>query len=192
MFTIAVKQRKPHVVVHLGDIGEFEKGEVPLEKTEAYVKRFPGIEFIGIDLMRLEEKPDRPNWRHIEADFADGLSQLPDNSVDLISSDMAFGFHDEMGMVDKRRIMMRDFFHDNFWEHTVETARQAHDKLKPGGKFLAAVQEKDSERIAGMLGKVGFGKVETREFTEKDYERTYWTKNYRRHGVKLSQITAVK
>ena len=116
------------VFVHLGNAGPFFARAM---KTKKYSERFSNVEFVGIDLKQVTS--NKPNWRQINANFADGLNQLEDHSVSLISSDFALGFYTPKG-----RHMFKG---KQVEQHTEETIRIAYQKLKAGGKLLFAVNK---------------------------------------------------
>lgn len=184
------KTRARRVIVHLGNVGEGGEGESEADKTRAYASRFPQNEFIGIDLKELKETPSHGNWRQIRLDFNKGLELLDDGSVDLISSDVAFGYFtgDYSDTWPSRR----------YWralrDSSSRTFAVAYEKLKAGGKFLFVVDNTLAGFMEEVLGESPFsdGKIEVRELTEREYERTYWTRKQHGEGVRLFQVTAEK
>ena len=118
------------IVVHLGNIGEYRKGERPAEKTRRYARRFPGIQFIGIDLNRFEGR-QRRNWRQLQDNYRKQLKRYSPESISLISSDMSLGHTFEFLL--GPRATHREIF------------QTIYEKLKPGGKFLMTVGETQLE-----------------------------------------------
>jgi len=177
------QQSKRPLFVHLGNIGP---PEFPAEKTARYAKRFPKVDFVGIDIGAVGKTPK--NWRQIEAGFIEGLKKLKDNSANGISSEMALGYYpvEALGV------------------GTMNAVKLCFKKLKPGGKLMIVATSGNFSLIMDSLFQAGFssGKTKARPFTEKEYERTYWTRNFRqvvmpviekmRHSDKLFQIIAQK
>ncbi len=193
------KPRKKRVIVHLGNVGSgktkvgtIKINHFPAQKTFAYAKKFPNFKFIGIDALHLglymQIKPK--NMNQIKAGFKGGLGKLKDNSVDLISSEMALGYYgSKFKGVNKSQ-------KGNYREYTKKVTERAYKKLKSGGKLLIAL---DSDIIASVfdsLVSVGFKpeNIKAKLMTKKESQRTYWLENYKKEhqGIIFYQLSAVK
>ncbi|MDO8646930.1 MAG: class I SAM-dependent methyltransferase [Candidatus Diapherotrites archaeon] len=163
-----VKKPKP-VIVHLGNVGDSFAA-----KTRAYSKRFPNARFVGIDIK--SQISTVKNWRQIKAGFAEGLKKLRNNSVSVISSDMALGYYPERNKI----------------QYSEETIHLAFRKLKKGGKLYAAVHPESSGILSAIARLAGFSQVRTRPFTKIEYERTSWTSAFREKGHSLVQMEIIK
>ncbi|MFA4906837.1 MAG: hypothetical protein WC602_01025 [archaeon] len=183
---------KTRRVVHLGnanDVGVTRglKGMVMAEhgvKTGKYAKRFPNVEFIGIDLTKFPAR--EKNWKQVEADFLIGLKRLRNGSVDIISSEMAFGYYGKTasGYYGKKPPERK--------EHTAEVAKEAFRKLRENGKLMVAVDSEALKLVVNSLAKAGFekNKIKVRELAENEKKRTYELKTW---GLsKLYQVIAQK
>jgi hypothetical protein len=170
---------KKNVIVHLGNAGDKKNG-AHARKTGKLTEKFSAFTFIGIDQKKI--RANRPNWKQKKADIVEGLSRIKDNSVRIISSDATIGYLPSM---DYKR---------NPMQQTEQTARIALKKLVKGGKLLISVDEKIAGNVVASLYRGGFAKekVEIREFTEIEYQRTAWTKELGSLGLTLCQITAKK
>ena len=192
------KAPKKHTVIHLGNIRDrsanIEKtvmsvlrgkqllDENPGAKTKKYAERFPNVEFVGIDLK--EHTGARPkNWRQIQTDFKKGLEELQDNSVSVISSEMALGFYGKKGKQ----------YNSDRKQYTLETTAMAYRKLKPGGKLLIVISyDQYFSEVFSALLTAGFTRtnIQTRRLQERERKRTYWTNTWRFSD--LIQIVAIK
>lgn len=179
------KQRGKRVIVHLGNIEDFGfiNGKmVKAAKTRKYAERFPGIQFIGIDLRKLRaRKPE--NLLQLQADFETGLKRLKNNSVDIISSEFAFGI---FGKTNERKNILKG----SYREYTNRVAKIAFRKLKPGGKLYITVSSSMRDLMENALRKAGFSRknIRIRSLTKRELQRTYHSRVFR-EGL---QITATK
>lgn len=114
------------------------------------------------------------------------LTRFPDNSVDVINSDMALGYYTERGTVDTG--LDSPSYGSESLEHLRRVARLAFEKLKPargnsGGRnayFSLRLQHKlNFRRVIEILEGVGFH-VRTRDSTPREHARTMWLR--RMHG----------
>jgi len=160
--------RKP-VIVHLGNIDDYSEKDGLASKTASYSERFPKFKFIGIDLTYLYLRPPASlTWEQLKASFESGLKKLKDNSVDIISSEMALGYYGS-----------NNIFHPKLYdykEHTCHSIKIAYKKLRKGGKLLIAVGDDVIDLIKQAVKEAGFrkNKVEIRLMTEKERKRTTW------------------
>ncbi|MFA4906836.1 MAG: class I SAM-dependent methyltransferase [archaeon] len=187
------RAQEKRAVVHLGnyfDIG-VANGEVGFaSKTRKYAERFPETRFVGIDIQKL--KSDLPNWKQIEAEFISGLKKMPDNSVDIISSEMGLGYYSSnvqyaKWLTQRTKLMKRELY-------TAEVMRLAAKKLKQGGKLMVAVDEIVLPTIRRALAEAGFGESKTKIYELKDIERerTYNFRNPVFAKLKIFQVIARK
>jgi hypothetical protein len=122
------KPRK--TIVHLGNIGYTYNPRHVAPKTQRLAERFPNVDFIGIDTTHTRavraaiKRKNFQNWRQIRADFKSGLEQLPDNSISVISSELALGHYSPTG---KQRIEGK-----YSEEYTSEVLKVAYKKLADG------------------------------------------------------------
>jgi hypothetical protein len=181
------------LVVHLGNVGYGLGREVPAQKTAQYAKRFPDFMFVGIDL-RAYKGRGYDNWVQIKGNFKEGLELLRDNSVALISSDLAFGHYDSKGrdpmdVTGGNAIGADRRAHNN----TVDAAKVAFRKLREGGKMTISVGSRAEKTVTNVLEESGFNKdkIRVRKLSGREYGRTFWTYHYQEFGA-VYQITAEK
>ena len=181
------RQRRFVNVVHLGNVGY--SGQPTAEKTRNIVERFSGSEFIdlhvtGIDLERYNG-PLEGAWTQLTADFETGLEGLTDNSIDLITSEFAFGDYDREGV-------------ELWWspvktvENTEETSQIAYRKLKPGGKMLVSTLSSTTSFLEEAFLKAGYSpdKIKKRRLRADECEKTHWLRKNKHLNPYL--ITAEK
>jgi len=178
-----VHSSKRPVVVHLGNVGWGSGPEVLAEKTRRYAKRFPGVQFIGIDKSSryLGEMPD--NWRQLVSSFGEGLKKLDNNSVSVISSELALGefgprgrYWDEHRQY-RYRLTKRSF--EAMVKYTANALKVAYRKLKRGGKLYVAVVDGEPLRVTKeALARSQFNpeKIKMRYLLEQEYKRTPGTR----------------
>lgn len=183
-------KRKP-IVVHLGNVGDVEPGGSEAAKTRRYAARFPGVQFIGIDVKELSHKTGLDNWEQWKKDFKTGLDKLNDDSVTLISSDMSLGEYSNLlnqksqyDELDVRRII----------DYTTEIVGLAYKKLKKGGRLIIANDERWLYIMQRALENSPFNPmhIEIRPLTNIEYKRTHWTRHYGESNQKLYQIIVSK
>ncbi|MFH1664044.1 MAG: hypothetical protein ABH986_04535 [archaeon] len=176
-------RRPERVVVHLGNIDD-------TPKKENYSKSFPEVQFVGIDAKKPAFKNRLPNnWRQITASFNSGLKKLRDNSVDLISSEIALGYYG------KKFNGVTETFQTDFKKHTRDSIKTAHKKLKPGGKLMIVADNYVVLLILESLRKAGFENknVSYYELSEKELARTKWMAMFiKKRKDDCVQIIAVK
>ena len=187
-------KRRP-LFVHLGNVGERNPDETPAEKTKRYARRFPGIDFIGIDKKQLDlaQYPDQtlPNWKQELTDFQNGLKHQADNSLHAISSDIAFGHNYNLGT--------------RFTQYHQELLRIAYKKLIPGGKLFAAVGDEIAQlnkygaptnhikALKKVFQRSPFKNHFTiRPLTAAEAQRTYWAQVWTTQYRPVYQIIAEK
>jgi hypothetical protein len=176
------KKSSDTFVVHLGNLGE-DAGE----KTRVYSKRFPNIKFVGIDTGPVP--PDRPvNWEQIEGEFISGLKSLPNNSIDIVSSELAVGHYDLI--INGKTKMLKE-------KYTKNIVRLIWKKLKLGGKVIIVVGDHTAERIVIKAVEKYFKINEIRPLSKRELNRTLYSRKYAlkpheylSHG--LYQISAKK
>jgi hypothetical protein len=175
---------KPRLVVHLGNMQSSDKRRSHASKTLKYARRFQGIQFVGIDLESMADKrvPWRGyprNFKQIEGDFETGLRQLANNSVDVISSEMALGHYTRNGI--NAYGWTRS---EEAEEHTRAAVKLAFKKLKKGGKMTVYTDDAVLEDLEpAMREAFGDANVKIEEAGKPGFRRksyTYWTKNYGR------------
>jgi len=155
-------------VVHLGNVGYAREPEA--DKTRRYAQRFPNTYFIGIDHRQVLQKRPK-NWLQIQTDFNTGLKSIKDNSLSIISSEMALGHYGPRaegppGTPNERK-------------YTQKTLKTAYAKLKKGGKIMLAINgETKTRRIKRDLERAGFAKEEisVRELKPEETLRSRWTR----------------
>lgn len=176
---------RKRVVVHLGNTAD-TTGFVLAEKTNAYSARFPNTQFIGIDVLPVPGTR-RNNWQQIKASFNAGLKRLKNNSVDLISSEMALGYYDS------KSNGLRQSKTGNYKYYTQTTIKTAFQKLRPGGKLQIAVTQEVIGDIIAALKKAGFKEKNTglNKIKKDSAKRTAYIK-YFSHTSPVYQIVAVK
>jgi hypothetical protein len=176
-------RRAPPVVVHLGNAG-FSSDS----KTLRCARKFPGINFIGIDLIDTppEKKPE--NWTQIRAEFMEGLEMLKDGSISVISSEMALGYYDP------KTTSVYDSKARDYEEHTHRVIALAFRKLKAGGKLHIAADARVVDNIIDAVKAAGFKCVEKHPMTMRGRRRTHWLKviSINTVNAKYFQISAVK
>ena len=185
-----VAKPKNVIVVHLGDV-DHGGGT----KTRRYAKRFPNFGFIGIDLQGQNLR--RQNFQGIRGDFEEGLKKINDNSVDLISSETAVGFYFKGGAYSNISAFETEKI-EELRQYTERIAELAFRKLKSGGKLHLTLTRHLFHLYIKDIRRIFKRKINTREFTDKDYERTPWAKDFRDRSSRrksaddLIQIEAVK
>jgi len=180
--TFPVK-RKPPTVVHIGNVGLSYANEIPCAKTEKFSSRFPGINFIGIDLRGASSK--NRNWKQVKADALSGLNKLEDNSVSIIRSEMALGYYTSR-VLNSHKV-------DNLAD-SVAYARKVLDvsikKLKPGGKVVIVADPNVAREIVVLRDLCGFRSVK-KELVLNESKMSFWTDKYGGNGKKV-QVTLIK
>jgi hypothetical protein len=185
------KKPKMKIVVHLGNADNLKTNPVSgkwvyAAKTADYAERFPNIKFIGIDLNYTGhplKKLMARNWKQMQNDFYYGLSKLKDNSVSIISSEMAVGYY---GLAEKSPPMQA---------YTSKIISVAYRKLEPGGKLMLVGNFMLAEELKVFCKQAGFKeeKIELRELTKKEMQRTRWLSEFANLGeVKHYQLIAQK
>jgi hypothetical protein len=170
------------VVVHLGNVGlgylPGHSGESDAEKTLKYVSMFPEHKFYGVDLQEFTSD----KYEQINAKFEDGLNQFDDSSIDIISSDMAIGHSDFISNVNS---------YQQFLDYHGQLFELAREKMKDDGVLYISTAFKKTH-LAEALKNAGF-RVEVKPFTDDEYSRTYWTRDFaNREHDRVFQITARK
>lgn len=176
------KKKTDTLVVHLGNLGE-DTGK----KTRIYAKRFPNINFVGIDNSSAPQ--DKPvNWEQIEGEFITGLKSLPNNSVDIISSELAVGHYDLI--IKGKTVMLKK-------EYTKKIIKLIWKKLKLGGKVIIVVGDRSAEECVTDAVKKYFKINDIRPLSKHELNRTLYSRKYAlkpheymSHG--LFQISAKK
>jgi len=171
-------------IIHLGNVRDrgITQGEPrTAAKTRRYAKRFRKFQFVGIDIAPMPGRRPK-NLEQRRKNFSEGLEKEIDNSVDLISSEMALGYYKAYpkSMIDTKSSRKRR-------KHTKETIKLAFIKLKPGGKMHITVGNPVLREILKTLKKTGF-EVEHRKSTHKEWLRTFFTAKTK----KRYEITATK
>ncbi len=172
--------KQNRVIVHLGNLGPSKIGI----KTERLSKRFPNIQFTGIDVEAFESS--HGNWVQLKDDFESGLSKIHDNSIFGISSELALGHYLKNGEeVDNNK--------KGLHEYTNRVVDLCYRKLSNRGRLNVSVTGDKVKFLLPMLKRIFGGKnIIVREFRENEYQRTNSTGEYRNWGVKLYHITAEK
>jgi len=170
---------KRRTVVHLGNVD----GAPHAEKTKRYAKMFPKTEFVGIDLIGLRGRR-QTNFRQIKADFVSGLKKLRNNSVSIISSELAFGLYPKPGAYPSNTQKAK---------YTAEALTQVHAKLVPGGKLLVSIDEYNLQPLKAALKRSPFKatNIEIREFKKHEYERSFYSREFKDYPI-LYQVTVTK
>ena len=176
------KKSTDTLVVHLGNLGNDEGA-----KTRTYSKRFPKMKFVGIDLESGSQ--DKPvNWEQIEGDFISGLKKLSNNSVDIISSELAVGHYERL--VNGKIKMLKE-------RYTKKVVKLIWKKLKLGGKVIIVVGDSQAEKCVIDAVKKYFKIHEIRPLSKHELNRTLYSRQYAlkphdylSHG--LYQISAKK
>ncbi len=198
---------KKRVVVHLGNSGLGRIGESNYQKTRAYSERFKGMQFIGISkkskdfakpiggLPKIKKKQRTESapkgWTQLNEDFLSGLKRIPKGTVDVISSDLAFGWYTKRGydIIKGRENYKTSLRNGKYFQKVIEAA---HKALKKGGKFYIAI---DGAHLEGTMKALSASEnkfsVTVRGFTKSEYTRTFWTQVIGETNA-LYQITAVK
>lgn len=178
---IVFKKYSPDVV-HLGNIG-LDKGG----KTRAYSERYPHKTFFGIDLNPNIPEDRLANWQQHVGDFVSGLKQVRDNSVKVISSELAFGHYG------------KDWKSPISVEYNAQILNLAYRKLRPGGKIIIVVAGiYESETIKKAFARTKFKIDSITPISAVEASRTKYMRNfydrpdeYGANGVYL-QIVATK
>lgn len=181
MFKLNKRPKKKVTVVHLGNVDTYGSLK-PVVKTEKYAQRFPEVNFIGID--RLPIKPTHSNWVQLRGDFHDELMKLENNSVDIISSELALGYYSRHS----------DPWQGDYKNHTKTVISQAHQKLKTGGRIYIAVGPDIIDNVVDSLKKIGFNKIKVEKLRSKAKERTHYIQIFQSNATfgPVYQISAVK
>ena len=165
--------RRP-LIIYMGGVGY--PGELQLEKTLRYAKRFPGFKFEVIDLREFKgRKPGNVKTR--VADFKKGLEKKRNGTVDLITSELALGLYGHG--------------YEDCEEHSLRAFKAAHRKLRKGGKLMFVIDGLMQKEMRESLVDAGFKgeKITMRRLRKLERQRTHWTRNY--EGF-LYQAVAVK
>jgi len=151
------------LVVHLGNLGSDEGA-----KTRTYAKRFPKIRFVGIDLESVSQ--DKPvNWEQIEGDFISGLKKLSNNSVDILSSELAVGHYGRL--VNGKIKMLKE-------RYTQKVVRLIWKKLKLGGRVIIVVGDISAKKCVIDAVKKYFKINEIRPLSKHELNRTLYSRKY--------------
>ncbi len=180
-----------HRIVHLGNIGVFSPGsrgrEVPLQRSFDVARRHPNWKVIGIDHKEIGEReqeiPDTSgngkirlkdfhgdnlpeNWQQITADFEEGLAQLEDSSITLVSSDIALGHYSG-----------RKNPSEEIQKYTARVLNLAHDKLMKGGRLTVLVGNSSLEIMERALSNSSFRKkYKIIKASPAEIKRSYWAR----------------
>ncbi|MFH1234456.1 MAG: hypothetical protein V1493_02485 [Candidatus Diapherotrites archaeon] len=165
------------IVIHLGNV-DGGKGRRPASKSKNYAKRFPNVRFKGFDVKGLVGRRPR-NLEQKKTDFLSGLEGEADNSVEMVTSEMALGHYA------RKPRNIDDTLNPERRPYTRSVIALAYRKLMPGGRMHIAIGYVDFQPVVRMLKRAGF-EVESHEL--KDSRRTPWTNFY---GI-THQITATK
>ena len=87
---------KPVNIVHLGNIGESRSHLAPGSYTRALADAHPYRNYFGVDTKPWQGTP-LDNYRHLQFEFLEGLDRFPDNSISLISTQLALGYYSADG-----------------------------------------------------------------------------------------------
>ena len=180
--------RQKPVFVHLGNVGDSHRAH----KTQSYAARFKNMKFIGIDILPLKSR--KSNWRQIEAEFKEGLDQLPDNAVSVISSEAAFGYYIPEH-VERFTESYLESHRARELQYNTETLQTAYRKLRPGGKLMFAVEKTVwDKKLKPAFEHTPFKQenITVRPFTKKEYERTTSTREAAGHRFPLVQVIVKK
>jgi len=183
--SIANYKKPERVVVHLGNVGDISSSGFAA-KTDSYSSRFPETKFIGIDSSFLSLKSKRNNWQQMKTTFNAGLRKLKDNSVDIISSELALGYYDS------KTTETTNAGQGNFKRYTKTTINTAFKKLKSNGKLQLAVTGSVVLNVLEALKKAGFQekKAVMYELSGSELNRTFWFKEHKK--IPIYQIIVVK
>ena len=214
-----LSSKGPLVFGHIGNLGyDFEReGIAP--KTEGYSKKHDNVIYVGIDALsigalhtrklanedrdkeRLEEKlgvslgrasfAPAKNWLQINGEFTRVLRSLPDDTFDLLSSEMAVGGYAGTGGQTSISDRIRA---EGEGPYTTEILRLCLLKLKPGRKMTIVTSKAHEDMVKDSFADAGFPKDGTasRPLNEKEYGLTYWTSKGSPDEKKLVRITARK
>jgi hypothetical protein len=131
----------------------------------------------------------------MRTDFETGLKKFKNNSVSVISSELALGYFNKQGI---------DFERDqtDVIRHTNNVIKLAHDKLKKGGKLMMVMDSETLDLTQMFFQKTGFdlanakiSKVKKASTAYGEYlgvERTSWMKDFANHGIIMYQLVVVK
>lgn len=162
-------ERPRITVVHLGNIGYHGgiHGERVAEKTRKYASAFRNVDFVGVDTRTFDPDslnlPRDPNLRQVKADFTVGLNGLEDDSVHVISSDMAVGYYHPEGVPAV--------------DYLTSLLNLSHRKLRLKAKFMASFGESRLALFRNALSRSPFQhSFEIRPFFPQEYQRTHWTR----------------
>jgi hypothetical protein len=131
----------------------------------------------------------------MRTDFETGLKKFKNNSVSVISSELALGYFGKKGVnLDKDQT--------DVVRHTNRTIKIAHDKLQKGGKLMMVLDSKTLDLTPMFFQKTGFdlanakiSKVKKASTAYGEYlgvERTSWMKDFANHGIIMYQLVVVK
>jgi hypothetical protein len=138
-----MQTHQPYIIVNLGNVGTGEREE-ELGERVTYLANLLGkysreeVVIYGIDVNPW--KPNHPLLEQIEADFLTGLKEFPDNSIDVIESQVAFGYY---GPPDCLQQTPREYY-DNL-------ILQIRRTLAPGGIFKAVASSTAVEYISDLF-----------------------------------------
>lgn len=166
------RRKKTPLIVHLGNVGFSADVRKTVGKTARYAMRFPNFRFVGIDREKtavsgLQQKLGIRNWVQWNKSFRHGLARLKDNSVSLISSELAVGHYTSKG-----KEMVSGFLKPQTQQHTLETLRMAYRKLRPGGKIFLVLGKNSHPVTLACLKKAGFLVQEDRHLLSHEFSRT--------------------
>lgn len=200
--SVAAKKKK-HLVVHLGNIGEFEAREKTGERTIRLASRLPKMKFVGIDL-RQPKANDRKsfpkNVKQKKVDFVEGLNSFKDNSVYAIRSELAVGHFDQKGK-DLKGYHAGGLFGG---EILTETPKQmtaytnkitsiAYKKLRSGGKLKLVVGKNILKFVINAINSSFRPEnVKIAKMSQSRKRGTYWEKKYKTSSVQPYRIIAIK
>ncbi len=131
-----------------------------------------------------------PNWVQITADMKRGLSKLRDESVHLITSEMAVGYF----LPQFHELMKGQGREEAIEEYTGKVLQVAHAKLSQGGKVHLVAGVAHLEPIKRALAKAGFEqeKIVSRKLSGNETQRTHWMRKHGKLNIGLWQIIAEK
>lgn len=197
-------KRRKIIHVHLGGVGEvgeekrwLDYTDDPARKTLRVAKgaaeKKANFKVIGIDLETSTFRPYKvppellKYWEQKRIDFKRGLEELEDNSVDVISSEMALGHY-----ADESEWLKNDSLEEvKVKKYTHDTLKVAYRKLKKGGKIIITTYDDAVERIKSTFEGTGFKQeLRIRELRPHEMKRTFFIETSRPH--KVYQIMVVK
>ena len=167
----STKPKEKRLVVHLGNV-HADGGVPPAMKTTDYAQRFKKVTFVGIDVMH--QKPNQKNWKQLQMDFIEGLKTFKNNSTDIISSEMAIGYYGSQFVGTEHSKTL------DYKEHAFNTVKYCHQKLKPKGKLMVAVDSSVFRLVEKAMLQAGFKKenINFYEIKGKELARTFWLYEY--------------